>query len=227
VTANLARFAAQHPQTRDTLGNFPGETAYDSDPFAVTAYQGGYAVADAAANSVLYVNTAGEVRLLARFPTKREKAPAGVLGPKPVAVNAQAVPTSVAVGPDGALYVGILRGVPSLPGTAAVYRVVPGHAPKVWAKGLTTVTAIAFDHEGRLLATEYSTGGLLAPPTVPGALVRISRSGGTVKVLKVPGLFAPTGVAVGPNGGIYVSNFGGSAGRSKTPGEVLKITGLN
>ena len=45
----------------------------------------------------------------------------------------------------------------------------------IWARGLTSVTAIAFDRQGRLLATEFNTGGgLLSPPTVPGALVRIS-----------------------------------------------------
>lgn len=87
------------------------------------------------------------------------------------------MPTSVTVGPDGALYVGLLRGVPSDPGTADIYRVVPGHQPQVWAGGLTSVTSIAFDRQGRLLATEYNLGGLLSPPTVPGALVRISDNG--------------------------------------------------
>jgi hypothetical protein len=226
VVANLARFAARHPQSRYSLGNVPGETAYDSDPYAVTAYRGGYAVADAAANSLLYVSTRGKIRLLARFPTRRETVPAGVLGPRKMTVDAQAVPTSVAVGRHGALYVGILRGVPSRPGTAYIYRVVPGHAPKVWARGLTAVTAIAFDRHGRLLATELSTGGLLAPPTVPGALVRISANGKVVRVLPVHGLFDPTGVAVGAAGVVYVSNFGASAATAKKPGEVLRITGL-
>jgi hypothetical protein len=213
VVANLARLAARHPQSRYSLGNVPGETAYDSDPYAVTAYRGGYAVADAAANSLLYVSTPGKIRLLARFPARRETVPAGVLGPRKMTVDAQAVPTSVAVGRHGALYVGILRGVPSRPGTAYIYRVVPGHAPKVWARGLTAVTAIAVDRHGRLLATELSTGGLLAPPTVPGALVRISANGKVVRVLPVHGLFDPAGVSrpeIGPGGQIRGS--GGTAG---------------
>jgi hypothetical protein len=220
MVVDLARFAAEHPQSGRSLGTVPGEKAYDSDPYAVTGYGRGYAVADAAANSLVYVGPHGGMHIMARFPAKRETAPAGVFGPKPVTVRAQAVPTSVAVGPDGALYVGILRGVPSRPGTAYIYRVVPGHAPKIWARGLTAVTAIAFDHRGRLLATEFSTGGLLAPPTVPGALVRISQNGRTVQKLPVPGLFAVTGVAVGPRGAVYVSNIGVG------PGKILKITGL-
>ena len=129
--------------------------------------------------------------------------------------------------PDGALYVGLLRGIPSDPGTAYIYRVVPGQQPTIWARGLTAVTAIAFDSQGRLLATEYSTGGLLAPPTVPGALVRISPNGQTVTILPVPGLYQPTGVAVGSGGAVYVSNYGASTATASHPGELLKITGLS
>jgi len=226
-TVNLAAFAAAHPQPAFSLGTVPGETAYDSDPYDVIAYHGGWVVADAAANSLLQVSPSGHIRLLARFPAVTQTAPAGVLGPNPVTVKAQAVPTSIAVGPDGALYVGLLRGVPSVPGTAYIYRVVPGHQPKIWARGLTAVTAIAFDRRGRLLATEYSTGGLLSPPTTPGALVRISRGGHTVTTLPVSGLFQPTGIAVGSHGAVYVSNFGSSTATAAHPGEILKITGLS
>ena len=224
---NLAAYAAAHPQPAWSLGTVPGEKAYDSDPFDVVAYHGGFVVADAAANSLLQVSPSGRIRLLARFPAVSEVAPAGVLGPNPVTVKAQAVPTSIAVGPDGALYVGLLRGVPSVPGTAYIYRVVPGHQPTIWARGLTAVTAIAFDHRGRLLATEYSTGGLLAPPTVAGALVRISGHGRHVTTLPVSGLFQPTGVAVGSDGTVYVSNYGDSTAKAAHPGQVLKITGLS
>ena len=225
-TVNLAAYAAAHPQSASSLGTVPGETAYDSDPYDVVAHHGGFLVADAAGNSLLQVSPSGKIHLLARFPAVTETAPAVVLGPKPVTVKAQAVPTSIAVGPDGALYVGLLRGVPSNPGTAYIYRVVPGHRPTIWAKGLTAVTSIAFDCHGRLLATEYSTGGLLSPPTTPGALVRISRDGHSVTTLPVTGLFQPTGVAAASDGTVYVSNFGGSTAKAAHPGEVLKITGL-
>ena len=87
--------------------------------------------------------------MLAGFPAVAEQVPAGVFGnPAPNTVDAQAVPTSVAIGPDGALYVNLLRGAPSDPGTADIYRVVPGHQPEIWARGLTSVTAIAFDGQG-------------------------------------------------------------------------------
>lgn len=96
----------------------------------------------------------------------------------------------------------------------------------MWATGLTSVTAIAFDPAGRLLATEYSTQGLLAGPTVPGALVRISRDGRHTHTLPVAGLQHPTGVAVSPTGTVYVANHGTNAATAAKPGEVIAITGL-
>jgi streptogramin lyase len=225
---NIAAFAAAHPQSASSLGTIPGETPYDSDPYDVVAYRGGWVVADAGADDLLYVSATGRVSMLARFPAVAEQLPAGVLGnPTPITVKAQAVPTSVAIGPDGALYVGLLRGVPSDPGTSYIYRVVPGHEPVIWARGLTSVTSIAFDRQGRLLATEFNTGGLLAPPTVPGALVRISNNGRTVTTLLVPGLYQPAGIAVSANGTVYVSNYGDSTITSSHPGEIVKITGLS
>jgi hypothetical protein len=225
---DLAAFAATHPQSADSLGTVPGETAYDSDPYDVIAYRCGWVVADAGANDLLYVSAAGRVSMLARFPAVAELVPAGVFGnPAPITVDAQAVPTSVAIGPDGALYVGLLRGVPSDPGTSDIYRVVPGHQPEIWARGLTSVTDIAFDRQGRLLATEFNTGGLLSPPTVPGALVRISDNGQTVTTLPAPGLYQPAGVAVSADGTVYVSNFGDSTTASSQAGQIVKISGLS
>jgi hypothetical protein len=225
---DIAAFAAAHPQPPSSLGTVPGEVAWDSDPYDVVAYRGGWAVADAGANDLLYVSATGRISILARFPAVAEQVPAGVFGnPTPITVEAQAVPTSIAVGPDRALYVGLLRGVPSDPGTADIYRVVPGQQPVIWASGLTSVTAIAFDRQGRLLATEFNTGGLLSPPTVPGALVRISNDGQTVTTLPVPGLYQPTGLAVSADGTVYVSNFGDSTTTSSQPGEIVKITGLS
>ena len=227
VVADLAAFAAAHPQPASSLGDFPGETAYNSDPYDVAAYRGGYVVADAGANDLLEVSEQGTISVLARFRALSEVAPANLIGnPKPITIKAQAVPTSVAVGPDGALYVGLLRGVPSDPGTAYIYRVVPGQQPTIWARGLTAVTAIAFDSAGRLLATEYNVDGLLAPDTDPGALVRISCDGKTVTTLPVPGLYQPTGLAVDPDGTVYVSNYGYNLATDTHPGQLLKITGL-
>jgi hypothetical protein len=228
--ADLAAFASANPQDPATLGGL-GETTYDSDPYDITPYRGGYAIADAAANAVLWLSPHGHLSLITRLPTTPETVPPGVFGPTAVTIDAQAVPTSIAVGRDGALYVGTLRGVPSLPGTADVYRVLPGHAPVAAVTGLSAVTDVAFDHEGRLLVLEYNTGGLLAPETTPGALLRVQlhgRRAPAVTTLPVSGLFSPTGLAVSPgrDGAVYISNHGTSPGTASPSGELLKITGL-
>ena len=100
-----------------------GEQAIDSDPYGLVAYNGGFAVADAAANDILFVSAAGQISTLAVLPVISEPSGGG-------SVMAQAVPTSLAVGPDGALYVGELGGASSNDvGDVNVYRIVPGRHP--------------------------------------------------------------------------------------------------
>jgi sugar lactone lactonase YvrE len=117
------------------------------------------------------------------------------------------VPTCVTRGPDGALYVGELLGGFHAPGHARIWRVVPGHAPTVWATGLTTVQGCGFGRDGAFYATEFQTAGLNESPGAnpAGDVVRIDRHGHRTH-LGVGKLFFPSGFAPGPDGVIYVSN---------------------
>ncbi len=98
---SISDFSATHPQSPATLGGLPGETMYDSDPHDLVAYQGGYAVAEAGSNNVLLVSAKYRVSIAARLPTENEIVPAGALGPgsPEQTIAAQAVPSSVTVGP--------------------------------------------------------------------------------------------------------------------------------
>ena len=93
------------------------------------------------------------------------------------------------------------------PGHARIWRVVPGHAPKVWATGLTTVQGCGFGRDGAFYATEFQVGGLDEGPTAnpAGDVVRIDRHGHRTH-LGVGRLFFPSGFAAGSDGSIYVSN---------------------
>lgn len=195
----------------------------DSDPYGVVRYRHGWAVADAAGNDLLWVSPSGKISVLAVFPIQMETAPPGVAGPGPVTLPAQSVPTSVIVGPDGALYVSELTGFPFQPGFARVWRVVPGQAPTVYASGFTNISDIKFDHHGRLLVLEIANKGLL-DMTSTGALIRVNRDGSRT-TLATTGLVAPTGLALGEHDEIYVSNFGIFPAAGPGPhGQVVRIS---
>jgi hypothetical protein len=233
VQADFGAFEAKNnPDGGEGTGVEKGlESAIDSDPYSFVPYHGGYAVADAAADDLLWVAPWGRIYVLAVFPTIPETAPPGMFGPEAVPVQAQPVPDSVAVGPDGALYVGELGGVPFNVNSSSVFRVVPGHAPTVVASGFTAIGDIAFDSTGRLLVLEIDQAGIADPaleegklPT-PGAIVGVHRNG-SKSLLASTGLEFPTGLAVSPRGTVYASNFGilsASGGPEGLSGEVVKV----
>jgi len=163
----------------------------DANPNAVLSSRGHRSVADAGANTLVTVKGNGKAKVLAFFRV-------------PAHSQSDAVATCVARGPDGALYVGELLGGFYTPGHARIWRVVPGHAPKVWARGLTTVQGCGFGSDGAFYATEFQTGGLGAKNPA-GDVVRISRNGHRTH-LGVGKLFFPSGFAAGTDGAIYVSN---------------------
>ncbi|PYC63444.1 hypothetical protein C7C45_31900 [Micromonospora arborensis] len=184
------------------IGAPPGNEI-ESNPYGMTPYRGGYAVADAGANTLLWVDPLGKVHTLAVFPTKD-------MGD---GWQLHSAPTAVEVGPDGALYVAELSVVP---GTARVYRVVPGQAPTVYADGLTLLTDLAFDHKGRLLAVSLSAAGEIFPPG-PGKITRFERDGSRTE-FSPAGLIAPTGIAVSGRD-LFLSNQALAPGI----GEIVKV----
>ena len=192
----------------------PAGGPVDSNPFGVLAESGGRLVADAGANALLRVAANGTVETVAVFSPLPNPTP---VGPPMV----EAVPTAVARGPDGALYVGQLTGFPFAPGVANVYRMVPGQDPVVHCAGFKAIMDLAFGPDGSLYVVENATGGV--PPFglffLPNT-GRLSRVGPGCTVTPVlEGLNRPTAVAVGADGAIYVTNHGVTAGA----GEVLRI----
>jgi hypothetical protein len=196
--ADLGAFELTH--------NPDAPNAADSNPFGLSSEKaGGAYVVDAGGNSLLHVSANGAVAVAAVFPN---------IG------NVQAVPTCVARGPDGALYVGQLTGFPFTPVTAKIFRVVPGSAPTVYASGFTHVIDLEFDARGNLYVLEIDATGLLAD-TPAGRLARINASDKSVdSIIKGNASFVmPGGLAIAADGSIYISNFGASAG----VGEVIRI----
>ena len=181
----------------------------DSNPYALLAQPGRTFAVDAGGNSLLDVRADGTTSVIATFPT--QLVPPGF---PPQFVQSEAVPTEVTRGPDGALYVSQLTGVPFVPGMARVFRVVPGEAPTVFAGGFSMITDIDWGSDGSLYVLQYASAPFFGGV---GSVLRVAPDGSRTTV--VTGLANPTAVLAAPDGSIYVSNRGNVEGI----GEVLRI----
>jgi hypothetical protein len=193
--------------------NNPAGGPIDSNPFHLATGGNGLYVTDAGANALYTLSSAGELALAAVFPGRP-------IGP-PVPVS-DAVPTGVAVAPDGTVYIAELTGFPFAVGAAQIYSLAPNSStPTVFATGLTNLTDLAFGADGNLYALEYDSDGILGP-NVGGAIVRISSTGGVERIYDT-GLINPTGLTIGADGAFYVAiNSNGAQGT----GEVLRIAAV-
>ncbi|MEP6922379.1 MAG: ScyD/ScyE family protein [bacterium] len=177
----------------------------DANPYGVLAVPGHIYVADAGANTLNEVLADGSVRVLAYFPNE---------------VIRDAVPTCVAEGPDGALYIGTLALVDTfvLGPSAKVYRVEPSQANLVdptatpmtlWASGLWPINGCTFGPDGNFYASQLFTNPNLLPAfnDPKGDVVKIPfASPGTHTFLTGGALSFAGGVAVGPNGDVFVAD---------------------
>jgi hypothetical protein len=202
------------------LANDPDGNGPDSNPNGVLNGAGGIAyVADAGANVLLSVAANREVSVVAVFPNRIVPTPPILPQPPfPPALPSQAVPTNVVRGPDGALYVSQLTGFPFPIGGARVFRVVPGSAQQVYSEGFTNIIDLEFDSQGNLYVLEIDQNGLIAPE-VTGRLARVNAGSHTIDTVASEGLVMPGGMAIGPDGAIYISNFSTSPG----VGEVIRL----
>ena len=118
------------------------------------------------------------------------------------------------------LYVGNLGSFPIQRGASIIFRVdLHGRHERVVARGLTAVLGLAFDRRGRLYALETTTVDNDFPQPGTGRVVRVSGGGQLVPV--ATGLSFPTGLTAGPDGHLYVSEFG--YGGDPAAGRILRI----
>ena len=194
----------------------PDGAQLDTNPVSIAARVGQFYVADAGGNSLLLVRPDGVISTVAVFPAEFVDAPPFLGLPPGAQIPMDAVPTSVEIGPDGALYVSQLTGFPFPIGGAKVWRVVPGEEPTVFADGFTNIMDIAFGPGGALYVLEIATNSLLGDPG--GAVWKVNPNGTHTLILGEP-LFFPGGMAISNSGDIYVTNCGICAGG----GQVIRI----
>ncbi|MGN6243049.1 MAG: ScyD/ScyE family protein [Motilibacteraceae bacterium] len=177
----------------------------DSNPYGVLVARDRHGrqhtyVVDAGANTVSEVLANGRTRIISYIPNET---PPG---------TRDAVPTCVAQGPDGKLYVGALDLLVNLQtggGKSNVWRVDPSsrdwrHNATKWATGLTTISSCAFDRQGNLWLTEmFKDNGT---GKQPGDVARIPFAHPTQVTRFGGGLLPfPGAVTVSTHGAVYVT----------------------
>jgi hypothetical protein len=136
------------------------------------------------------------------------------------------VPTVLANNGD-VFYVSNLGGFdPDDLNTQSLYRVTPSGNVKVIATGFSKVLGIAIDHNNRtyLLETSYSTTDP-GPEPATGRLIRVSPNGKQEVLLDGSSgiLSVPTGMTLGPDEALYISNVGFGAPAFLKAGQIIRV----
>jgi hypothetical protein len=116
------------------------------------------------------------------------------------------VPTVVAY--HGNFYLSNLNRFPIAGGASSIYKITPDGTVKVVATGFNTVLGLVIDQQNRMYVLENTAGPSF--PTFPtpgfGRVIRVDPSG--ARTIIATGLNLPTGMTMGPDGKLYVSNWG-------------------
>ena len=113
-------------------------------------------------------------------------------------------PTSM-VYHKGSFYFGTLAKFPIVQGSAAVYKLNLDGTYTLFASNLTTFLGIAFDNHDRLYVLENTVGQDELTPGF-GEVLRIDPSGNRQVITS--GLHLPTAMTFGPDGKLYISDWG-------------------
>jgi hypothetical protein len=217
------------------LVNNPDGGDVGSNPLGFVIDGNNLVAVDAGANDLLSFNTDGRnLQAITTFPedilTNPVFPPSGTPSNEPAQVPSQgeevrspqfatqAVPSSVAKGPDGAYYVSQFTGFPFPEGGAKIYRVGTDGTSTVFADGFTQLTDLEFDTEGNLYALQYANQSAWKG-NFDGSVIKIAADGTRTTLLSGNGLESPSALAIGDDGAVYVTNRGDRPGL----GQVLRI----
>jgi sugar lactone lactonase YvrE len=183
LVADITTWLPQH------LPKFiPPDYGSDGSLFDLEATSDALVLSEAVGGQIIKVTPTGEMSVLADLSAGHP------------------VPTGLAVGPDGAIYVGYETANPFPDGAAKVSKIAPdGTVSDVWTN-LTRLADLAIGPDGTLYAEELSTGNTEIEPFAQPNTGRIVRQTGpdTAEVI-AEGVNFPVGLNFGPDGALYVS----------------------
>ena len=191
-----------------------------SDPYGLTrAADGSLYLTDAGGNTLYRIDPAtGQLTVVAVLPGQPGPAANSQRGGKN---EVDPVPTGVAPGPDGSLYVGLLTGVPFPAGEAKVVKVTRDGAVSDVVDGLDPVVGLAVGPDQLLYVAEFGSPAL-TPNS--GRVLRVLPQGTTQVVAE--GLNFPNGLAFDAAGNLYLSVNSASAPEAGPQGQVLRFDGV-
>lgn len=201
VVADLSAWILAHPAANPE----PDDFEPDGDWYSMVA-----------AGGVLYAAEANQGNIVSIKPNPgRVERVADVS-----ATQGHVVPTAIEVS-RGDILVGELTTFPVVPGAAEILRYRRNGRLEGTIGGFTAILGLETDHKGNIYVLESFTCPTAAPcfPSPgSGQVVRIGRDG-TREVI-VTGLSFATSLRLGPDGALYISNFGfGPPGQ----GQILRV----
>jgi hypothetical protein len=213
--ANLSQFVQSHPAAYPDLGDFEPDGVF----YSLIAHDNRLYTLEPNHGQLFSSSASGDLR--EELDISRQQG--------------HIVPTSIAVN-DGRFYIGNLGLFPITPESSKIMSFNIGACPWPFLfgfgcgdevqklrlsgsrYGFTTVVALDFGPDGLLYALELNdAAGFPAPPFGVGKVVRLNRAGDIEDV--ATGLSVPTGMTFGPDGYLYVSNFGAAPS-----GQILRIS---
>ena len=198
LVANISRFVHEH----ETAHPEPDDFEPDGSPFSMVAMDDSLFVVEPNHGQVIKIETDGRMRRL--IDTS--------------AVYGHIVPTAM-VQHHNDLLIGNLGLFPITVGSSQIFSVSPGGHARTLFTGLTTVLGLAFDDDDNLYALEMTTVDQNFPVPGSGRVVQVNRRTGALTEV-VSGLNLPTAMTFGPDGKLYISNWG----FGPPFGEILQVT---
>ena len=201
LIANLSAFQQSHPVAQPEEDDFEPDGTW----YSMINVRGDLYALEPNHGELVKVTTSGEITRVIDIS----------------ASEGHVVPTALTY--HGNFYIGNLDVFPIPGGASNIYKVTPGGQIKTVATGLNAVLGVVFDDRDRMYVLENTVGAPFPTPGL-GRVLQIDPSGKQTVI--ATGLSLPTGMTMGPDGNLYVSNWGFGP-PAIGGGQVLKITITN